>query len=218
MSSHTEPLPEFDGRKARNAVLWARIAPYFGKLAAALGLVFVAAFFLEAGFFAEMMPKEPLKPPAIENPTDITSYDSTLTGFDHDHQPYEVKATRGYQDDQQRDVLHLEQVTARFNNKSGDPYDVVAKAGDYDSKLHTMDLRGDVVISQGTRFTARMEKAHVLVKEKSLSSDVPVAVTLADGFINANALRITNDGANILFLNGVKARFGAKVDKGDAAP
>ena len=84
--------------------------------------------------------------------------------------------------------------------------------------MHTMDLRGDVVISQGTRFTARMEKAHVLVKEKSLSSDVPVAVTLADGFINANALRITNDGANILFLNGVKARFGAKVDKGDAAP
>ncbi len=54
-----------------------------------------------------------------------------------------------------------------------------------------------------------MDKAHVVVEEKKLTSDAPVAVTLADGTIEANGLEITNDGKTILFLNGVKARFAA---------
>ena len=46
----------------------------------------------------------------------------------------------------------------------------------------------------------------------------PVSVTFTTGTVNANAMQITDDGARILFLNGVKARFTAPEGKGDTNP
>jgi hypothetical protein len=63
-----------------------------------------------------------------------------------------------------------------------------------------------------------MEKAHVVIEQKSLTSDVPVTVTFADGNISANGLSITNDGNNILFTKGVKAHFGGVSLQGDGTP
>ena len=62
-----------------------------------------------------------------------------------------------------------------------------------------------------------MDKAHVIVGEKRLASNTPVDVELASGTIKANGVEITNDGNNILFLNGVKARF-KNTQKGDSTP
>ncbi len=75
-----------------------------------------------------------------------------------------------------------------------------------------------MTITEGARFVARMAKAHVVVEQKSLTSDVPVDVTMGGGTIKANGLQITDDGARILFLNGVKARFRADAEKGDQTP
>jgi hypothetical protein len=46
-------------------------------------------------------------------------------------------------------------------------------------------------------------------------ANVPVLVEMDSGTITANGLKISNDGKNILFLNGVKARFTETVKKGD---
>jgi hypothetical protein len=51
-----------------------------------------------------------------------------------------------------------------------------------------------VVINSAGRFTARMDKAHVIIQEKRLTSAVPVAVDLSNGTINANGVEISNDG------------------------
>ena len=84
-----------------------------------------------------------------------------------------------------------------------------AATGIYDTKVKALDLAGNVVIVQKDRFTARMDKAHVVVEEKKLTSDVPVDVTFANGSVSANGIEITDDGTRILFLNGVKAAFNA---------
>ena len=70
-----------------------------------------------------------------------------------------------------------------------------------------LDLEGNVTIVEKDRFTATMDKAHVVVEEKKLTSDVPVDVQFTSGSIQANGVQITDDGRHILFLNGVKARF-----------
>jgi len=62
-----------------------------------------------------------------------------------------------------------------------------------------------------------MEKARVIVAEKRLTSDVPVTVEFTSGTIDANGVEISNDGNNILFLNGVKARF-RNTKTGDSTP
>ena len=49
------------------------------------------------------------------------------------------------------------------------------------------------------------------------TSRAPEDVELASGTIKANGVEITNDGNNILFLNGVKARF-TNTKTGDSTP
>jgi hypothetical protein len=60
-----------------------------------------------------------------------------------------------------------------------------------------------------------MEKAHIEMEKKNLVANVPVLVEMGSGTITANGLKISNDGKNILFLNGVKARFTEAAKKGD---
>lgn len=218
MSSLTERDTTTTARTTRRAILKARLAPILSWIAAAAGLGFVAAFLFQAGLFAYLVPKEKITPPEVENPDQITSHDSTISGVDKDDQPYEVKAKRAWQDKDQPEIIHLEDVAAKFHKATGEAYDVTSKTAHYNSKLRQVDLVGDVTITQAGRFAARMEKAHVEVRDKKVTSDVPVEVTANNGTIRANGLQITNDGADILFMNGVKAHFETATAKGDSTP
>ncbi|MGH6820876.1 MAG: LPS export ABC transporter periplasmic protein LptC, partial [Methylocella sp.] len=206
------------GASARRAAGKARLAPLLSWVAAAGGLAFVAAFLIQAGLFASLGPKEKLTQPDVANPDQITSYDSTITGVDKDNRPYELKAKRGWQDAARPNLIHLEELAAKFGKATGETYNVTSKAAHYDKKLEEVDLDGGVAITQVNRFTATMAKAHVAVRDKKLTSNVPVEVTFGEGTIRANGLQITDNGANILFLNGVKAHFEVQPAKGDTSP
>jgi lipopolysaccharide export system protein LptC len=209
MSSPTET--------AASALRWARVARALSWLAGLGGLAFVGLFLAQAGFFAMLLPDEPTPAPT-ENPDQISATESTVTGKDNENQPYTVKAKRGWQDDKVLTLVHLEGVAAAFRRKTGEAYTLTSDSGLYDTNVKSLDLAGNVVIVQDGRFTARMEKAHVVVADKRLESTSPVTVDMPAGRIEANGLQITNDGARILFLNGVKARFGGQVSKGDQTP
>ena len=95
---------------------------------------------------------------------------------------------------------------------------LISAAAHLASLTHWLDLDGNVVLQQQGRFTARMDKAHIVVKDKTLTSDTAVTASFASGTVDANGMQITDDGNRILFLNGVKARFGAETGKGDQTP
>jgi len=215
MSSPTDERTFPGGDAARRANARARLARGLGWLAAAMALGFLAAFVIQAGLFAVFLPKQPTAPVEVENPEQITSADSTLAGFDREHQPYEVRAKAGHQDKDQPNLVHLETVSATFRKTTGEVYDVTAREALYDTKAKELELSGDVEIVEQGRFTARMQRAHVVVEEKKLTSDTAIAVTLADGSIEAHGLEISNDGKTILFLNGIKARFGLEAQPGE---
>lgn len=185
-------------------------------MAAAVG--FVALFFIQAGMFNALAPDDGPAPTAPPNPDQITATDSTVNGIDRENQPYEVTAAKGWQDETIPTLVHLETVAGKFRRASGAEYTLTAATGAYDTKVRELDLKGAVTIVQKDRFTAVMEQAHVVVENKTLTSKVPVDVTLPSGSIRANGLEITDDGARILFLNGVKARFSQAAAKGDVQP
>jgi lipopolysaccharide export system protein LptC len=203
---------------ARRALRWAGLSRLLSWLATAIGIGFVGLFLYQAGLFALLQPGEPAAPPAV-NPDQITATTSTVNGIDKENQPYQVKAERGWQDSKVPTLVHLETVEGQFRRASGAEYTLTARTGAYDTKAKELDLEGQVTIVQKDRLTAVMEKAHVVVEEKKLTSGVPVDVTFGTGTIRANGIEITDDGARILFLNGVKARFdSATAGKGDANP
>ena len=200
---------------AARALRWARLSGLLSWLAALVGVAFVAAFLAQAGLFASLMPGEPA-PPTAARPDQITATQSTVNGLDRENQPYAVKARRGWQDATTPTLVHLETVEGRFRKATGAEYTMNAATGVYDTKAKALDLAGRVTIVQKDRFTAVMDKAHVVVEEKKLESGSAVHVTFGNGAIKANGMQITDDGARILFLNGVKASFGAPSAKGDA--
>jgi lipopolysaccharide export system protein LptC len=202
---------------ARKAVRRARLANGLSWLAGALGLGLVLTFLLQAGLFAALMPAEPPAPPVVRA-DQITAIQSTVTGMDREKQPYEVTAKRGWQDEKSPQLVHLEAPEGRFRRAAGTEYTISAETGLYDTGTKRLDLTGNVLLEQKDRFKARMESAIIVVEEKRLVSESPVAVTFGSGTVNANGMQITDDGARILFLNGVKARFDAPQAKGDVNP
>ena len=204
--------------QAHRALRRAKLARLASWLAAAAGLGFIIAFLAQAGLFSALMPREPQAPPPQVQADQITAVQSTVNGLDREKQPYEVTAARGWQDENVPSRVHLEAPEGRFRRPQGAEYTISAKTGLYDSETKTLDLAGSVVLEQAERFEAQMEKATIVVEEKRLSSDSPVTANFGSGTVNANGMQITDDGARILFLNGVKARFDAPQGKGDANP
>lgn len=210
MSSPTDP--------ARKALRAARLSRALSWIAGAVGLGFVGMFLYQAGLFQSLLPREPGPAPAAVEADRITAGTSTVTGIDDQKQPYQVTAARGWQDEATPNLVHLEQPVGQFSRASGSKYTITAANGLYDTSVKTLDLDGHVVLDQQDRFTAKMDKARITVKEKKLVSDGPVTASFASGTVDANGMQITDDGARILFLNGVKARFSAPEGKGDTNP
>ncbi len=192
-----------------------RMAPYISGAFALIVLLLAGIFLYQAGTFTNK-PK-PGDVPSLP-PDQVTVTDSTITGLDKQQKPYSISARTAVQDKEKPNFINLDEVTGATNRSNGDAITFQSRKGLYNSDVKTLDLETDVVIKSEGRFTARMDKAHVVVAEKRLTSNVPVAVELSTGTINANGVEITNDGNNILFLNGVKAHFESSSSKGDSTP
>lgn len=200
------------------AVRFASLARLLSWAALAAAVGFVLLFLYQAGLFNALVPAEPRPVTDLPDPDRITARESTVNGLDKENQPYEVKAAHGWQDEAVPTLVHMETVEGRFRRAGGSEFTLTANTGAYDTKLRELDLAGAVTIIQPDRFTAVMDRAHVVVEEKRLTSDTPVDVTMPTGTIRANGLEISDDGARILFLNGVKARFSGEAAKGDTQP
>ena len=151
-------------------------------------------------------------------PEQIAGAFARVAGIDRENQPYVITAKKGYQDKETAELVHMEDLTGTFQRQSSQPFELFSKTGLYHSKVKEMDLEGNVRIVEKGRFTATMAKAHVELEKKNLVSDVPVVVEMDTGTITANGMQVSNDGNNIKFLNGVKARFNQTMTKGDTTP
>lgn len=218
MSSHTEIQPDNTDELLLAAARRARLAPLLSWAALAFGLGLVIVFLVQTGLFAALRPHPAPTALTVEMPDQIAGAFARIAGFDRENQPYVITAKKGYQDKEMAEFVHLEDLTGTFQRQSRQPFELYSKTGLYHSKVREMDLEGNVRIVEKGRFTATMAKAHVELEKKNLVSDVPVVVELDFGTINANGLQVSNDGNNIKFLNGVKARFNQIMTKGDTTP
>jgi LPS export ABC transporter protein LptC len=217
MSSHTELLPDKTDKLLQAAVRRAQLAPLLSKLAAGVAVGLFLLFAYQSGMFVSLVPKTVEAPPVIDKPNQITGQNARIAGFDNQQQPYEILAKNGEQDEADANLVHLQQVVGTFKKVNGEPYRIKSNTGLYNSKSKMLDLDGAVKITRPDHFTATMDKAHVNVETKDLQSDVPVVVETNNGLIRANGMKITNNGKNILFTNGVKAQFDKIANKGDEA-
>lgn len=211
MSSPIETLPNAD-RTRRLAKAESRANGLqktgFAAGLAALGLLIY--FIVKAGFLVPPAPQNVKSEIAIANPEVATGQNARINGFDRNNHAYEIRAKSGVQDKSVSSLVHLDAMTANFVRPAGENLVVSSDKAHYDSKSKQMDLAGNVVLDQGRKFKAMMDKATVNTVDQTLRSQSPVLVETRGGVIHADSLTVTENGNRVLFKGGVKAHFDGK--------
>ncbi len=78
-----------------------------------------------------------------------------------------------------------------------------ARNGLFDTKSQLLNLKDQIFLQSSTGYEARLTQAVVDMAGGTVSSDQPVAVKLLNGTLDAQRLRITENGALVRFEGGV---------------
>lgn len=208
MSSRTDDIFASPLRRtARRAQTRAGLTRWLSYVALAVAAGLGLTFAVQLGLFNRPVAttRAPLAP--VENPNQITGGPSKISGFDKNQLPFEITAQKGVQDDKVDSIVHLETIDSVFERPNGAKLNITSKGAVYETKTKALDLTGDVVFAEGSRFVARMDKAAVNMDDQTLASQSPVSVDIIGGRITADSLTISANGERILFRGGVKARF-----------
>ncbi len=147
----------------------------------------------------------------------ITMEHPHLTGVRRDGRPFEVTAASGVQNP--RDPGHMELIALdaimRLNDEGATH--VVGDKGLYDSNGQTLDLSGHVRIKSGDMDLA-MNRAFMNFKTNAMNSNEPVHLTFSDGWITANGMTMSDNGAQISFIGNVQSSFQQKTEPDASAP
>jgi lipopolysaccharide export system protein LptC len=141
-----------------------------------------------------------------------------LGGFTRDGRPYDLTARDAAQDPANPGVLELQDIVAHIAMQDRTKVEVRAATGVYDTKTEGMVLKKDVVVTTTAGYVVHLEDAKVDNKAGRISSNRPVAVTMASGTINANGLEVLENGDLIRFTNGVETHLVPQPGSANAAP
>jgi lipopolysaccharide export system protein LptC len=176
-----------------------------GALLIAVGVF--GTFLWQASVLAPPAPQDVTSNDVVEKPDQITASNASISGRDKNDRPYTINAVSGEQDKTIDTLVLMNTVTGAFERPSGAKLDIASRTGQYDHKSKALELTGDVVFTEGTRFKAMMEKAAIDTNDQSLVSKSPVKVDMQGAMIEAASLAVTDNGTRILFKGGVKAKF-----------
>ena len=132
---------------------------------------------------------------------------SDVSGFDDDSQPYKISAVEAKQDTSSPNLVHMRTVSGLLRRPDGKPMDITAKNALFNSKDKSLRLTGQVTIKMAGSFTANMDTADIDVKSKVLTSGADVLVLMDGGQITSTGIKVTDNGAHVIFKTRVRAIF-----------
>jgi lipopolysaccharide export system protein LptC len=135
--------------------------------------------------------------------TKITMDSPHLAGFTPDQRPYELWAKSAVQDVTRPNNVELHELRAKVQMEDRTGITMDARTGLFDTKTQLLDLKDSIFLQSTTGYEARLTQATVDMAGGTVSSDEPVAVKLLNGTLDANRLRILENGAVVRFEGGV---------------
>lgn len=135
--------------------------------------------------------------------TKITMDSPHLAGFTPDQRPYELWAKSAVQDVTRPNNVDLHELRAKVQMEDKTGLTMDARKGSFDTKTQLLDLTENIFLQSSTGYEARLTQAAVDMAGGTVSSDQPVAVKLLNGTLDANRLRISENGAVVRFEGDV---------------
>ncbi|MEH2511514.1 lipopolysaccharide export system protein LptC [Nitrobacteraceae bacterium AZCC 1564] len=135
--------------------------------------------------------------------TKITMDSPHLAGFTPDQRPYELWAKSAVQDVTNPTNVELNELHAKVQMEDRTGITMDARSGLFDTKSQLLNLKDQILLQSSTGYEAHLTQAAVDIAGGTVSSDQPVAVKLLNGTLDAQRLRITENGALVRFEGGV---------------
>lgn len=135
--------------------------------------------------------------------TKITMEQPHLSGFTNDARAYEFTAAAAAQDMTKPDIIELHNIRAKMQMQDKSSVQMTALSGVYDSKGETLKLNHDIRLSSSNGYRGKLSEATVDVRKGNVASDHPVRIEMLQGTLDANRLRIVDQGDLIRFEGGV---------------
>lgn len=134
--------------------------------------------------------------------TKITMEAPRMAGYTPDGRAYEVSAQAAAQDLTKPDQVELQRIQARLEMQDKSQVQMSAAKGVFETKGEVLKLDEQILIRSST-YEGRLQQAVVEMKKGTVTSDKPVALKWLDGDLDAQSLRILDNGAIIRFEGGV---------------
>lgn len=148
------------------------------------------------------------------NPKFSSAVPDTMIGarfadVDSNGKPYVVTADTARQRPDKRDLVDL--VNPRLEDAASSS--VQAKTGVYDREAQTLDLAGDVVMSDagGYRFTA--DATRMYLKDNRVEGKTQLYGVGPIGEVKADSYEVLHNGATIVLRGNIWTKFSAKRDR-----
>jgi lipopolysaccharide export system protein LptC len=135
--------------------------------------------------------------------TKITMEKPRLTGFTHDARVYDLTAKAAAQDLTKPNFVELSEIHAKLQMQDKGTMQLTADNGLYNSKLETLKLNNNIVITSSTGYQGWLSEAAVDIRKGHVVSTHPVKVKMLQGTLNAKGLEVANSGEVIRFVGGV---------------
>jgi lipopolysaccharide export system protein LptC len=154
--------------------------------------------------FRMLLPKLPVDMGnLVVSGTKITMESPHLSGYSTDQRPYELWAKAAIQDLTDPDHVELKTLRAKVLMEDRSTVTMDARTGLFDSKQQLLDLRKDIFLQSSTGYEAKLSQAYVDINKGTVTSDEHVDVTLLNGTLTADKLRIFNSGEVVRFEGNV---------------
>lgn len=133
----------------------------------------------------------------------VTMEQPRLSGFTSDARAYELSADAAAQDLTKPDLVELRNIHAKMEMQDKTTIQMSATTGIYDSKVETLRLDHNILLSSSNGYKGRLSEAMVDIRKGHVVSNQPVELELLQGTLNANRLEIIDSGDLVRFYGGV---------------
>lgn len=130
-----------------------------------------------------------------------------ISGRNNDGISYSMLATRALQDIQNPNKITLEDVKAAVPINDDVIARVTATGADFDRGTDMLDLTAPFDVNLSNGITARFKSAHLDVHGGTMDTSDPVDISMKEGSIVAESLKITDKGRTITFQGQVRVHL-----------
>jgi lipopolysaccharide export system protein LptC len=189
-------------RSARRHSRMVRFLRISVPLAVVIGAVVISLITIFNPF--RMLAKLPINiNDLVVSGTKVTMEKPRLAGFTKDARAYEFTAEAAAQDLTKPEIVELRKIHAKLQMEDRSMMEMSADTGTYNSKLDTLMLDNNILLTSSSGFTGRLSQALIDVRKGNVVSERPVELEMLQGTLNAKRLEIADSGDVVRFLGGV---------------